>query len=269
MGGGVEVETIDISQKIPEAIKLLFDRSRVREILGEKGKIDDVHVGEKELHDLINTITKGAFYDTNKINTVLLGNPISNGLGRKSSFSVGNIKDIPTDEQDQLHYLSVPSGRPSEAMVHFPVERAVNFPEEELRDVGVWFAAGGSEVINGFDPIVICDPFSDRFLRRVYSVEFRGDRPGFKDAMSVSSKRMDGWEPDNLAKYKKIIEAVNEEKYEGAEFMFHETNTDVGLQWKDIAEWIVDLPEGKLYKCKQIGEKSAEAGDGGTDPSIL
>lgn len=235
----LEVETIDISEKIPENIQLWLDREKLKEL----GEYPDSLVGSskneiEEAKKFINDITDGDFLNPEKLNTIIYG---YSDHGRHTTL-------VDFNPHDRLGKADP-----------------------------IWFAAGGSRFFRSISKrIVISDPFSQRFLDLVDSMGTSNITLNFTNygdnLKRLGKNRIIKDERDHLFgfdhvspnndKLKKCIDFANKNKEEGLRIHFVDRYVDrrvklkTKITWIDIADWIIDLPAGKLYKIKEIEKKS-------------
>lgn len=262
-----EIQTFDISDRIPKDIQIYFDKIRLQKIQKEltdfpvKNDYREFHKttthadGKRDLllsklnketqhkfemreseivnkmrdydyqirdeaRNFIDELTDGAFYNPNMLSHVVEGNSKHPALKSENRFPHVN-KDSNTLQEKS-----------------FEID---NVSLDEL-----WYTAGGSDQYI-FDPtkvIVICDSNGKRIRESLYDLHGYGDSNKQDWAKTKSELPM-------KERFEKAMDVARKSHIGGICITF-----DTEKTWEEIADWIVDLYHGKLYK---IVEKSKEA----------
>lgn len=248
-------EVFDISNLIPNELKVYFDQVRLLELkskinANEKWKkhldidpklipgyheeLDERSLGawekrklyrpsnwrelEKTAKDLVNKITQGALNDPQKFNHVLGGGRPDLGIIKTSEVS------LPENATPILHTISPISITNSRKKLEIIVPESSGFTKDKPKKIEnseLYVAAGGTNFFNSALPVIIFDPKSKRFNSRC-SFEIVID---------------DNFKPIDLVG---ALERANNHREIGILLNIHGKN----VTFEDIAEWIVDLPNG-------------------------
>lgn len=262
----LDIEEIDISNQIPEVIKLSIDLDRIDAINGEtyssKKQTAELHdeiipLVEEELKnfgvesgnigrlktEFVNKITGGALLDGNHINTII------DAWGRsmqyeprldKNLYGIG--ERLLADTKYDLPF------NPNQYITTAP-DIPENFDRQDMDHYQeLWFSSPSSkpESINNYfsktNKMVIVNKNSKRFLEYLF---FSPKIPRYSHSTLTG---------ENNPTFEKIIEKYEEWLKKG---LIHHSdgiilNISDQASWADIADWIINLSSGKAYKIKGL-----------------
>ncbi|MCL5012255.1 MAG: hypothetical protein M1320_02415 [Patescibacteria group bacterium] len=209
----LEVKEYNISEEIPEDIKLYIDKERIKSFeTSRKTNIinnnSELNFDEKQLTKLIDKLSDGSFTDKNKLNTTIYGF----GGGGEELPQGGYITNLSKKLQKETLDLQDPT------------KRLVYGEISYYGETRVYFAAGKNPFYSPEKILVIADPTKKRFLKCLKRLHFEEN----------GANRLD-----------KEIEKAREHPTTGGIIIFKE-----GTSWLDIADYIIDLPNNKLFKLK-------------------
>jgi|GEM_PF-3731431 len=258
-GGKYEVETIDIKDKIPENIRIFIDKRRIWETkygeLEEDVESENTIEAEElrpfseneeaELKRLINEITENNFSDKNKLNTVI--GAYRAIYGDRLITQTSGV-DMPKERAEMIKKIRKERVKGKKYKIHIPYNVNQFNPKDLIWGRNAYFAAGDSHWLDPVKTLVICDPFSERFQKKANFVRPYFQSQEYQGAW-VNPKHDSSYDPENLPRarsYAKNIEYASRNTEGGINITFKEMT-----KWIDIAEWIVDLPNGKIYKITE------------------
>lgn len=231
---GINIEEIDINNQIPEDIKMQLDELRLHSYdknfehpnAKKSGLVNFATNKEvkRRIVNIIDLMVEGNFLSQERFNTVI------NAWGGNSDAKRW-LYDRKDDDFNEHQYFA---------------------PSDEVTSP-LWFAANGSDFY--FDlqqTIVIVNPFSKRFRENTKSVaKFKankyGDRAKPEQLINLeelkNSTKSESEINSLLEKnIKKSLNFAKIHKEEGICISFN------NVRWYDIADWIINISTGKLYK---------------------
>lgn len=259
---GLEIQVFDINDKIPQDIKLYLDTIRLREIKSSFSdvKIDGIHTlysVESSLreHDNWNMV------EDNSLNAIrepdwkkrkkeaieeealiLKARDFINEITNGAFYSAEMLKHIVGGEEEHKHLKS-----------RYPhIKKGGSLLEENIFDIssggigGLWFTAGVPGWFSIRKVAIICNPNSERFQNKVLSAS-----PYEGADWEKAREKAAEWSNLQLQEMlKEATKVAERSKVGGVSITFNSRQ-----KWQDVADWVVDLYHGKLYK---ISEKLAE-----------
>jgi len=243
----IKIEEINIQNLIPTEIKLYVDRRKLNNIdyaLRKEGvfKKNIAHDEAKKIktdeemiaiiNRFINQITDGDFLNNERLNHVIYG------YGQEYPNFAG-VQNIQLNFKSNRQFFPLPysSNRPE-----IPQDRILTEHHRKDRKHGIYFAAGGSKFCDGSNPIIICNPFSKRFMNKVEEIKM----PYHNEIMKISKN-----DKENRNNLLEFITCANEDKESGISIKFFDLYGEY-IRWADIADWIVDIPNEKLYRITEV-----------------
>ncbi|MFH1608594.1 MAG: hypothetical protein ABH951_01075 [Patescibacteria group bacterium] len=258
------LETFDISDRIPESLKLYIDTERMDAVESksfpatfafQRGLkqmlIDDlkkygdgwIKNDDKEnnlvktlTYLLVNKLTEGEFSNENNINHVVFGAFDSEPVGPQTP----SRKKFEDEREKRLYWRDLKE-RDTVYGIGFDPNSTIlgEIPFSDCVSIDRYKAGerhrAGHYLSSPSKPIIIVNPLQKRFLSLVAM-----DENSFKNKIQKEKTKTDmgiyfGWNYDGMNEYK------NKKGLSGR----------FGLKWTDLADWIVDLPSGKLYKITE------------------
>ena len=270
----VEIQTFDISDKIPEDIKLYFDEIR----LGKIKKNFKLHKKyESGIQEEYQKEYSEGFYDGKYLRKMMENNLkdlpeesrekyIENMLDRDRAQTISayetqlwdkRIKDFINEITEEAFYnplmfchavgASQTSAKAEnmKKLLSRYVQEDDNAPQEEVFDAttatasSLWFNAGGeSRWFNPTKIIILCNAKNERFQNEVSGVGFYREKDA-EETKFIRNKSM----PEMLKLLAERESAIKGGSTGGIRIDFKKEE-----KWMDIADWIVDLYHSRLYK---------------------
>jgi len=266
----LSIKTIDIKDKIPEKIQLAIDRKRLTEIK-YRGQDEEIKKSssklrfDKEIMDeakeFVNEITNGDFLNPERLNTAIGG--YRKNLPHKMLSQ--SEKVLPKEKTENIRKLSKEKHKDDSSEKVYIPETSTFSPGDPIigrgdnpRFPNLWFAAGDSHWWDPVKQLVIVNPYSKRFKDSI----FYARTPNLineEERASINPKDMEDEEKREIVnkELNKLVQYANKNTLAGIEVCFKREEERV--LFKDIADWIVDLPNGVVYKIEEK-EKEEEAG---------
>lgn len=236
----IKIETFDVSEKIPENIKLYLDELRlwnIKKVTSEKKYGERPYADRnliEEAENLIDDLTEGDFKNPEILNHVIGGF----SYDRAPSYLRLEKRTTLSESSGNLETTSIPI---EDA---FDLNEHIGFGVE----AELWFGAGGSHWLRRPEnAVIIVDPKRQEFKSIIQRILYANERYQLGKRGGVEIK--DFRHMDEVLN--KITQNANGDKEGGILIEFEKGQAS----WKKIAKWVVDLYHGKVYKLTEISEK--------------
>jgi hypothetical protein len=222
---------IDVSAQIPDELKIYIDQQRVEELTGKSlsstNSPERLRMLQEQTVALVDRLTNGAFSNPNTFNTVVhAGTSMRSGYENKKWFS---------NKQGELH------GRTFD-------------PHERIKGASIYAAAGSSGFIMPDKEVVIIDPNSKKFRNNLLGISDATNHR-LSSSLTLLEQADFSEEAEQEFEVAKGLEIAQRDPMNGVIIYFNNmpraNRGERDVTWRDIATWIVDLPNGKLYHFDQ------------------
>lgn len=207
------MEIIDISNILPEEIKLYIDFKRLK---AAGISIPDVERNNELINNFLDKVTNNAFTSKDRMTHVI--NAVGNERGQKAT-----LKENTLNESDEISFGKIPS-------------------KQKL-----FVSSGGSDWYSPDKTLVILNPKSRKFKDNItLPITLDPQNEKFPSDFYRPGEHFDKEEiKKNGVSLDEILNKASEEKTTGVQIKMNRSET--GHDWLDIAEYIVSLRDGKVY----------------------
>jgi len=240
LSGKLQIEEIDVKDKFSEDFWLRIDKRRLDEI----GKYEDSLIYKENPHrsmgdEILEKLTEGDFINPERLINVqdgyfspknlLIHHPLSfHKVGKTTGKMINKLPKFISNSDKESDRVMVPTNR-------------------DGYELPSYFSAGGTHFYSDFKPIIICNPFSEKFKKILLKAEsFDGSVNIQKDLMNRESLI-----PDE--EIKKATAYANKDKSGGIKVIFKRKATVF-----DIADWVIDLRNRKIIKITRVKEEKGD-----------
>lgn len=252
----IEIEEIDINDIIPDEIRVYLDEVRLSKIYEDLGRKYTGHKDSKNREEMrtiaaefVDELTEGDLLNPKRLNHVINGYASSRSLiGAGTGKRV--IESKVEDEDEKIFLIPYSRDYSNDPLRKIDTSRAPSYTYDSGQK-GLFFASGGSHWYAPEKELVICNPYSQRFKGKISFIKL-----SLKEVVDISSEMDD-------EQINELLDRAIEEcgRYKESGVLIGLKDQIQFISWADIADWIVDLVNGKLYKITESKREEEQSSD--------